>query len=313
AAGRRPRSQAPGAAAITRRFRHVSYALAQAPALLGQAATFAPDIIGALAPSAAAASTALAAARVARVPAWLHLEEDAPPLGIESAFACVSLASADASARLEARGVTAAAAEPLPPWVDLGAAPNEAVRAAMRRDLGAGPDDVIALYAGWCGDERVARTVIEASRLVPPRGAIRFVAAAEGPAARLFTAAAAELPRILALRLPPPHALAQLLAVADLQLMPEGPAVSDPLIPAKLASLLASGRPVLAAPPRHGFVRTFHPVTGPRLADTVVALAAAGEERRAQGLAARRAAEDYFAMERVLRRLEQRLVRLAGR
>jgi hypothetical protein len=43
-----------------------------------------------------------------------------------------------------------------------------------------------------------------------------------------------------------------------------------------------------------------------------VRLAAASAERIERGLAARRAAEDYFAKERVLRPLERRLVALAG-
>jgi colanic acid biosynthesis glycosyl transferase WcaI len=146
---------------------------------------------------------------------------------------------------------------------------------------------------------------------VPPRGAIRFVAACAGPGARLFATAAAALPRLAALDLPPPAKMAAFLAAADIHLMPEGATTPDPLIPAKLASLLASGRPVLAPPPAGPFALPLDATSGERIADAVIALAAAVDERRARGLAARRAAEDYFAKERVLRRLERRLATLA--
>jgi colanic acid biosynthesis glycosyl transferase WcaI len=291
--------------ALARGIAHVSFAVASAPALLAEAATFRPDLVGVLVASAAAASAALAAARLAGVPAWLHLEEDAPPLGLEGAFALVSATSFDAEERLQARGVSAPSALALPPWAELG----DGNGAAVRESMGVGEDDVVALYTGWCGDARLAHMLIDAARQVPPKGAIRFVAACDGPAARHFVPG----PRLSLVKMPVAEALRDLLAAADMHLLPQGPAALDPLMPAKLPTLLASGRPVLAGPPPGPFTLPLDVTSGERIADAVVALAAAAEERRARGLAARRAAGDYFAKERVLRALERRLLGLAGR
>ena len=299
--------------------RHVSFAVASAPTLLAEAGSFRPDLVGTLTPSAAVASAALAAARVARVPAWLHLEEDAPLLGIKSAFACVSAAALDAEERLEQRGVAPGKRHTLAPWVDTRVIAPPDAPSPFRAALTRAHDDLVVLYIGCCADERIAGALIEASRRVPPRGAIRFVAAIEGPAAAMLAAAARTLPRLTLLPLPPSGEFNALLAAADIHLAPEGAAAIDPLVPAKLATLLASGRPIIAAPTAAALPAALAeavveaPATGDGLAAAIVRLAAAPKERAARGLAARRAAEDYFAKERVLRSLEQRLMALAGR
>lgn len=134
-----------------------------------------------------------------------------------------------------------------------------------------------------------------------------------------LAAAAKSLPRLLLLRLPPPRDLYTLLAAADIHLAPGGVAATDPLVPAKLATLLASGRPIVATPPAGPLPPALAaavvqaPATGGGFAMAVVQLAAAPGERAERGLAARRAAEDYFAKERLLRPLERRLLALAGR
>jgi len=305
--------------ALARRVRNVSFAVASAPTLLAEAATFRPDIVGALTPSTTAASAALAAARLASCPAWLHLEEDAPSLGVEPAFACVSAAAFDAALRLEHRSVAASSALALAPWVDTSAIRPLDQPSLLRDLVTLQADDVIALYVGTLAEDRIAESLIDAVRRVPPHGAIHYVVAARGPALGALAAAARALPRLRVLPMPPERDLNLLLAAADIHLMPEGIAASDALVPAKLATLLASGRPVvsgkmpgaLPAPLADAVVQA--PATGEGLAAAVVQLAAAPEARQAAGIAARRAAQDYFAKERVLRTLERRLAALAGR
>ena len=303
---------------LSRGARPVSFAVASAPTLLAEAASFRPDLVGTLSPSAAVASAALAVSRAARVPAWLHLEEAAPPLGVEPAFACVSAAALDAAERLRERGVALVAQHVLAPWVDTRAIAPPDGPSPIRAGLTGAADDVVALFVGFCADERIARMLIDASRLVPPKGAIRFVVAGDGPGMATLAAAAKALPRLLLLRLPPPGDLNVLLAAADIHLAPDGVAGTDPLVPAKLATLLASGRPIVAAPPAGPLPPALAaailpaPATGEGLATAVVRLAAAPGERIERGLAARRAAQDYFAKERVLRPLERRLMALAG-
>jgi len=302
---------------VARRMRNVSFAVASAPALLAEAVSFRPDIVGALTPSAAAASSALAAARFARVPAWLHLEEGADPLGIEQLFELVSLAAFDADALLETRGVGSEASLALPPWTDTFAILPSDEASALREQL-AHADEILALYVGHC-DDAIARTLIEAARTVPPRGAIRFVAACDGPGVIPLIGATSSLPQLAVLSLPPAAALGELLACADIHLLPEGLARPDPSIKAKLGALLASGRPIVAgvngialpAPIAEAIAGTGP--AGEDMAMAVIALAADEDRRRRRGLAARFAAEAYFAKERAFRALEKSLEGLLAR
>jgi colanic acid biosynthesis glycosyl transferase WcaI len=311
---------APGA--MARRMRHVSFAMASAPALLAEAVSFRPDIVGSLTPSAAAASSALAAARFARVPAWLHLEEGAEPLGIEALFEFVSLAAFDADAMLEARGVAPEAGLPLPAWADTFAILPSDEASDLRGQL-ARADEILALYVGHC-DEATAHILIDAARTVPPRGAIRFIAAGAGPGLVPLIEATSDLPQLAVLSLPPPDALGELLACADIHLLPEGVARHDPRIGGKLGALLASGRPIVAgssgasaparalpAPVADAIVTV--PAAGEDMAMAVIALAADERQRVRRGLAARFAAESYFAKERVFRALEKSLESLSAR
>jgi colanic acid biosynthesis glycosyl transferase WcaI len=296
-----------------------SFDAARVPTLLSEAASFRPDLIAALSPTAEAAWAVIGAAQAAGVPAWLHLEEQAQPLGLEASFTCVSLASLHAEETLAERGVGGNEALALAPWVDTRSIVPPEAPGPLRATFVNAEDDIVALYVGSCTDERVAQILIDAARNVPARGAIRFVAAVKGSAARLLVAAAADLPQLRLLRLPQPHELGDLLGAADIHLLPAGTDADEPLLPSRLASLLASGRPIVAAMPAAGLARTLAGAvttaapTGEAIAASVVGLAARPDERKARGIAARRAAEDYFSKERVLRRLERRLMGLAGR
>lgn len=299
---------------FARRVRNVTFAMASARPLLGEAVSFRPDIVGALTPSASAASSALAAARYAGVPAWLHLEEGAEPLGIETGFSLVSLADIGAEALLEARGIGPEAGLALAPWIDTFAiVPRE--EPSPLRDALARADEIVALYVGECS-EATARLLIAAARLVPPRGAIRFIAACAGAGLGLLMEAAHTSPRLAILSLPRGAALAPLLAAADIHLLPEGVSAADPLVPAKLGALLASGRPIVAVPSRCavpiGEAVTAAHASGEGFAMAVVALAGDVAGRRRRGLAARAVAEAYFAKERVFRLIERRLEALAA-
>ena len=305
------------AGGLSQSARNVAFAAASAPSLLSEAAWFRPDVVGALTSSASVASSALAAASVARVPAWLHLEENAPPLGVEPRFACVSAAALDADERLERLGVALQARHALAPWVDTFAIMPPDEPSPLRAAFTAAPDDVVALYVGACADERTAAILLAAAREVPPKGAIRFVVAAEGPGAKRLAAAAKTLPSLMVLHLPPagrsrraarrrrPPSRARGVcrgrsagAGEARDLAGERPADPRPGAAAAAAALAAA---MVEAP-----------ATGDGLAAAVVRLAAAPAERAKRGLAARRAAEDYFAKERLLRPLERRLLALAG-
>ena len=125
----------------------------------------------------------------------------------------------------------------------------------------------------------------------------------------MLAAATHELPLRL---LPWPRAanLNALLGMADIHVLPAGLAAADPLFPAKLAALLASGRPVLAAGAVPAELAEAVLPAAPDaegLAAAIVALAAQPQERQRRGAAARRAAQDYHDKQRVFRQLERSL------
>ncbi|MGB6432399.1 MAG: WcaI family glycosyltransferase [Candidatus Acidiferrales bacterium] len=111
--------------------------------------------------------------------------------------------------------------------------------------------------------------------------------------------------------------LPAMLAAADLLLLSQSAAVRDSVIPSKLLTYLASGRPVVAAAHRHsqaaqtiersggGFV--VPPEDAASLAEAILRLRDDSGERARLGRRGRAFAEENFASERVLARLERLL------
>lgn len=304
-----PRRRAALAGGLGAQLQHLSFALSSAPVLLRRSRRFRPSLVAAIDPAAAVLPALLLAARRARAPSWVHVSE---ARSLDSAWlrraSRVSLAAVGAERLLAAAGIGEAQRLALPAWIDSRAL-FPLPRSPLRDNLGLAPDAVVALYAGSLEERQGVDRVIAAARLLPANGAVVFVLAGRGTCWPMLAAATHSLPLRL---LPWPRAanLNALLGLADIHVLPAGLATPDPLFPAKLAALLASGRPVLAAgavPPE--LAETVLPMTvdGEGLASAIVALAAQPEERRRRGAAARRAAQDYHDRERVFRQLERAL------
>jgi colanic acid biosynthesis glycosyl transferase WcaI len=301
-------------AALPRGFFHqlqlASFALASAPVLLSRARNFRPHLVAAVDPPALCLPALRLAARRAGAESWVHISEaGALTAALGKRFDHVSLAGIDAAERLAAAAIPGDRGLALPSWVDTRRIHPLPEPSALRDTLGLAPDAVVALYAGSLEQRHGASLLIDAARRLPPNGAVIVVLAGRGPAWPLLAAATHNLPLSL---LPWPRAasLNALLSLADIHLLPAGLVAHDPLFPAKVAALLASGRPILAAgevPPALGEAVLHAAADADGIAAAIIELAAAPQERRRRGIAARHAAQDYHEKERVFRGLERAL------
>jgi colanic acid biosynthesis glycosyl transferase WcaI len=299
-------------AALPRGFFHqlqlASFALASAPVLLSRARSFRPHLVAAVDPPALCLPVLRLAARRAGAASWVHVSEGAALTdALGKRFDHVSLAGIDAAERLAAAAISAPRGFALPSWIDTRRIHPLPEAGALRDSLGLAADAVVALYAGSLEPRQGLDALVDAARRLPPNGAVVVVLAGRGPAWSGLAAATHALPLRL---LPWPRAanLNGLLSLADIHLLPGGLAAHDPLFPAKLAALLASGRPILAAgavPPTLDQAVTQASADGDGIAAAIVDLAAAPRERRRRGIAARQTAQDYHDKERVFRQVER--------
>jgi len=319
---------------VSRFLHHASFALTSAPALLAETLSFKPNLVLSMTPALMAAPAALLAARAAGAPAWLHLqrfetgavrsdiEDDTfgtrnkPPLAqqaeraIFGRFDMVSAPSEDLQDQLAERGVPLRRQLMLPNWVDSRRIYPMRDPSTLRAALNLGPGDFVALCMGPSSEDRSIDALIEAASLVPERGMITFVLCGSDKAWKRIKRAGRP-PRLLFLPLHHAADLNELLNLADVHLIwPQGDPTA-PEVPGEFGTLLASGRPLIAAAdPQSTLARIIQPVgmsvspEGGGLAAAVIQLAASPIDQLRYGRAARQWALDYYEKERVLRRLE---------
>lgn len=134
----------------------------------------------------------------------------------------------------------------IPNFVD-----TERVRPAERQnayraeyDLG---DRTVVMYAGNVGLSQSLHLVVEAARRRQDRDDVVFVINGGGSALDSLKESAAGLRNLRFVPMQPRERLPEVLAAADLHLVPLHRGLARSSVPSKLYSILASGRPVLAS------------------------------------------------------------------
>ncbi len=219
-----------------------------------------------MAPTLAAAGAALAAAKATKAKAWLHVQDfevDAAfDLGLLSSGAARRLAlgmerwllrrfdrvSSIAPAMvslLRTKGVAAEQTIELRNWVDLDAFPTwVSSDTAYRAQLGIAADQIVALYSGnMAGKQGIEALADVAARLKAVDAPVTLLLCGEGPARATLETACQGLANVKFLPLQPLERLPELLATADIHLLPQRPEAADLVLPSKLTGMLASGRP----------------------------------------------------------------------
>ncbi|MGE0256456.1 MAG: WcaI family glycosyltransferase [Alphaproteobacteria bacterium] len=324
-----------------RRLLHLaSFAATSLPVALAWSVAWRPQATIAVVPALMSAPAAWLAARLGGSLAWLHLQDlevDAafelgllpsslarPALAAERAllrrFDAVSTISEAMLARLSAKGVAPERRILFPNWTDLAAVAPRPDDGRLRAALGIARDATVALYSGNMGGKQGLETVIEAARRLAARGDIHFVLCGAGGARPALEAQATGLANVRFLDLQPLDRLGELLAFADIHLLPQRAEATDLVMPSKLGGMLASGRPVVAAAaPGTQLARALvgcgavvPPGDAAGFAAAVAALADDPEARRVAGATARAAAERDWDRDAVLGRFEAALLARAG-
>ena len=254
---------------LKRILHHLSFALTSAPAVIAAALRFKPDIVLTVAPSIMTAPAAVVAGRLSGAMKWLHVQDfeiDAAfDLGFVSGtgfkraalsaerfilqrFDVASTISPKMIELLQSKGVEPARCIEMREGVDTNAIrPIDKTKSTIRKQFGIPDGAKIALYAGGMGSKQGLEYLVEAARaLAGPRPDIMFVLCGAGSMKEQLQAWTKDLPNVKLLGVQPDDIYGELLAAADIHLLPQKPEVNDLVLPAKVAYMEASGNPVIA-------------------------------------------------------------------
>ncbi len=189
-------------------------------------------------PDAAVRTGAITDRRIIAVAAWLER------LSYHAADAVTVLSDdlAD-NVRAKVRPSHRGAVHVIPNFVDTDRIRPGERATGYRRELGIGEEPVV-LYAGNVGFSQSLPMVVEAARLLPDA---TFVINGDGAARAELEQSVAGLANLRVVGYQPADRLAEVLASGDVHLVPLRAGLGPVSVPSKTYSILAAGRPVLAA------------------------------------------------------------------
>jgi colanic acid biosynthesis glycosyl transferase WcaI len=161
-------------------------------------------------------------------------------------FDLVSTISGKMQDRLLAKGVPQARLHFCPNWVDVRVVQSGAGSQRFRQLLGLPADAVVALYSGNMAQKQGLELLSEVAAALRTESRLVFVFCGNGTGRAGLQAACQGLGNVRFLDLQPAELLPELLATADIHLLPQRADASDLVMPSKLCGMLASGKPVVA-------------------------------------------------------------------
>lgn len=187
----------------------------------------------------------------------------------------------------------------------------------LRTELGIG-EELVVMYAGNIGHSQSLEMFVEAARVVPEA---TFVLNGDGVARAALEARAAGLANVRFSGYQPRHRLAEVLATGDVHVVPLRAGLGNVSVPSKTYSILAAGRPVLAAIDPGTEVPRIMAASGggvavppddlDRFVEALRGLLADAEGRQRMGAAARRWVEANASAESAARAYERLFTSLA--
>lgn len=189
-------------------------------------------------PDAAVETGAISDRRIIAVAAWLER------LSYHRA-AAVTVLSDDLRANVTAkvRPTRRSRVHVIPNFVDTAFITPGDRLTPLRRELGIG-DEPVVLYAGNVGFSQSLEMVVDAARAFPQA---TFLVNGDGAARASLEARAADLPNVRFSGYQPKERVPEVLATGDIHLVPLKAGLGRVSVPSKTYSILAAGRPVLAA------------------------------------------------------------------
>jgi colanic acid biosynthesis glycosyl transferase WcaI len=299
----------------------VSFAATSLPVMLRQA-FWRPDIVWTVEPTLAGAPIAAFIASLCGARSWLHIQD----FEVDAAFSMGLLKGANVKRRMlrfegwlmrrfdrvstisgqmmelaATKGLRPGQLVFFPNWVDLSLIrPQQG--SSYRNELGVPNGTAVALYSGNMGNKQGLEVLAEVATLLQNDPRITFVFSGDGSGKEDLVRLCEGLPNVRFLPLQPIRRLSDLLALADVHLLPQRADAADLVMPSKLSGMLASARPVVAAAApgtelatvvaEHAVCgRVVPPEDAKAMADALVALAVNPEERARFGANGRRYAE----------------------
>lgn len=247
---------------------HISFALTSVWPVILECVRFRPDIVFSVAPSLMSAALAAWIARRSGAFSWLHIQDfevDAAfDLGILSnrglrsgmvaverailrSFDCVSTISQQMLGRVASKGVDPEKIRELRNWTDTSQILPGNGSTDFRKILHLEDSHFVGLYSGTMSNKQGLELIIEAARSLEHSDPnFRFVLGGEGPQKAILQGMAAGLTNVQFVGLQAGDRFAELLGIADFHLIPQKAEAADLVLPSKLGSIFATGRPVIA-------------------------------------------------------------------
>ena len=297
-----------------------------------------PDVVLCVAPALLSVPTAWLAARAAGATLWIHVQdfevEAAQATGLVGADGLaarlarrvenallrsadrVSTISPQMARRLLAKGIAPERVIEVRNWANA-LAPERSEARSYRDEWDLGARHV-ALYSGNIANKQGIGIVIEAARLLAARADIAFVICGEGPNRARLEESSRDLRNVQFHDLQPAERLSELLALADVHLLPQIAGAADLVLPSKLTNMLASARPVVAtAVVGSGLFEEVDgcgvltpPGDAAAFADAIAGLIDEPARRASLGAAAKARAQERWSQASIIDRLEAELNRL---
>jgi colanic acid biosynthesis glycosyl transferase WcaI len=253
---------------IRRLIHHASFALSSSPSVLQKMLLWRPDVVLSVAPSLMSAAFVAFVARLTGTKSWLHIQDfevDAAfdlgllrndrlrrlMLGTEAliikSFDRISTISPQMVDRLARKGIPCDRLSEVRNWIDTGAIVPGPRRTRYRDELGLKDTDLVALYSGTMSNKQGLDLVVEAAAILDRvHPDIHFILAGDGPHKAKLMSQASRLSNIHFLGLQPYESFGELLATADVHVLPQRAEAADLVLPSKLGAIFASARPVIA-------------------------------------------------------------------
>lgn len=318
----------------------LSFAASSLPVMLRQA-FWRPDVVWTVEPTLAGGPIAALVTGLCGARSWLHIQDfevDAAfsmgllkggikqrlALGSERwlmrRFDRVSTISGRMMDLARSKGLRDDQLVLLPNWVDMSLIKPQ-TSSGYRAELGIAPVTTVALYSGNMGNKQGLEVLASVARLLKEESSITFVFSGDGTGKQDLVDRCQGLPNVHFLPLQPLRRLSDLLALADVHLLPQRADAADLVMPSKLTGMLASGRPVIAtAAPgtelaavvqdKAGCGLVVPPEIPAAMAQALLDLASDPERRKRMGLSGRAYAQTDVDRDAVLQRFETELLDL---
>jgi colanic acid biosynthesis glycosyl transferase WcaI len=227
-----------------------------------------PDLVLCVLPTLFSAPVALLVARLSGARSWLHIQDfeiDAAfNLGILPGrrhlnklvqslerlllthFDRVSTITERMLALAANKGVPADRLSLAPNWVDTKQIYPLSGNNPLRAELGIADDNRVVLYHGNMGYKQGLEIILDVAAQLRDQSNILFLICGEGPLRAELEEKAQGCSNVRVSGLQPEEKLNQLANLADVHILPQRADAADLVMPSKLTTMLASGKPVVA-------------------------------------------------------------------